>query len=306
MKMLSTGRSGHACAGWARNAAIAKALFLVVLVAGVLSGCAEIPQQQFQVYLSAFGKARGAAEEVLADYSAAEKQLAELEAKVTPTPENSLPYPIRYEPATGEQGQLDAVAVRFLALEAVSNYNDALAQLASGQSVDAAQSSIGKFAGVVGQIAVLGGASLPNICPAIQALQTLVGVIEKARLAGEFRKAVRDGAPVVAQIFDVLREDTRDHYGLRFALANREHILLEAQGAENQVVKNALEKNEAGMRALKDTLDSYNNLLLATKSAILNLAKESAKPAEFDATAARLIEIATQLKRDLAAYHLHV
>jgi len=49
-------------------------------------------------------------------------------------------------------------------------------------------------------------------------------------------------------------------------------------------------------------LDAYNALLDTTRAALLELAHESARPADLDSILARVIPVVIQLKRDLAAY----
>lgn len=269
-----------------------------------VSGCAQIPTAEFSAYTQAFENARPAAEAVLADYSAAKEELARLEQAGAPAADApDLPYPATYEPPVDGAETLDDVAVRFLALQAIADYNAALAQLVEGGSVAAASRSIDGFAAAVGQLATVGGVALPGpIGPAVAALQTVAAEIERARLAGEFAAAVRDGAPVVAQMIDILKADTADHYGLRFALANRERILLETSGDDAPLVAAALSDNKLKMEKLRDVLDQYNKLLDVTRAALLRLAQASARPADLHAVLARLIPVVIQLKRDLEAY----
>jgi hypothetical protein len=279
--------------------------FVLLLCCAALAGCAQIPAAEFTAYTQAFEQARPAAEAVLADYSAAKEELARLEQANAPAPaaEATLPYPASYEPPSNGTEALDDVAVRFLALQAITDYNAALGQLVEGGSVAAANQSIDGFAAAVGQLAALGGIALPApVGPAVAALQTVAAEIEKARLAREFQEAVRDGAPVVAQMIDILKADTVDHCRLRFALANRELILLETGDDGSPVVATAIADNKAKMEKLRGVLDNYNALLDVTRAALLELSQETARPADLDAIVARVIPVVIQLKRDLEAY----
>jgi len=295
--------------------------FVVLLCCAVVAGCAQIPVAQFTAYTQAFDAARPAAEAVLADYSSAKEELDQLEAEraaeQAATPVVAMaPYSTGYEAPSNGLDSPDDVTIRFLALQAITDYNAALGQLVGGASVEVQSQSIDGFVGAVSQLATLGGVALPAIGPAVAALQTVAAEIEKARLAGEFQDAVRDGAPVVAQMVDILKQDTESHYGLRFALANEEWTLLdadlkvlEAQDDGSGVVTAAIEDhkarladNESRMEKLKDVLDAYNALLDTTRAALLELAHESARPADLDSILARVIPVVIQLKRDLAAY----
>lgn len=276
---------------------------LLFLCSLFLGACAEIPTAQFDAYTHAFNEARPAAEAVLADYSAAKDELARLERDraLAETP-GGLPYPATYAPPPDATQTLDDVSVRFLALQAIADYNAALGQLVEGGSVDAARTSVGGFVTTVGQIVAMGGVALPAIGPAVAALQTVAAEVEKARLAAEFADAVRKGAPVVAQIIDVLKADTVDHYGLRFALASRELVRFEAADDGGPLTAKAIADNKARMEKLAGVLDSYNALLDATRAALLQLARETARPADLDAIVGRVIPVVIQLKRDLEAY----
>ena len=278
-------------------------LLLCVCCFFFVAGCAQIPTAQFDAYARAFDEARPAAAAVLADYSAAQEELARLEQANAPAPAAAnLPYAATYQPPANDAQVLDDVAVRFLALQAIGDYNAALGQLVEGGSVDAASRSIDGFVGAVGQIAALGGVALPAIGPAVAALQTVAAAVEKARLAGEFADAVRDGAPLITQMIDVLKADTADHYGLRFALATRELVLLEASDDGGELTARAIADNKAGMEKLKAVLDAYNALLDTTRAALLELSRETARPADLDAMLSRMIPVVIQLKRDLEAY----
>src|SRR5690606_38828235 len=150
--------------------------FSVLLCFLASVGCAQIPVARFDAYTQAFDSARPAAETVLADYSAAKEDLARLEQENAPAPEAVAlqPYPAPYQPPVDGAGALDDVAVRFLALQAIGDYNAALAQLVEGGSVAAAAQSIDGFVAAAGQLATQGGLALSGpVAPAVAALQTL-------------------------------------------------------------------------------------------------------------------------------------
>jgi hypothetical protein len=112
------------------------------------------------------------------------------------------------------------LTVRRAAWRVIARYNEALADLAEGRSDEEAQSAVGSFGMAIGNfIQAATGSAVPGLAQLVGLAQTVTGVIEQARRAKEFKKAVRTGAPLVIQILDALHADAGDQYTIRQALA---------------------------------------------------------------------------------------
>jgi hypothetical protein len=137
-----------------------------------------------------------------------------------------LPYPATFTPPSG--GGLiknEEIVVRLQALEVIAHYNDLLATLAEGKSVDQLKTGVSDFAASIQSLASgVAATTLPGVGQAIPLLQTVAGELEKARLREEFKKAVAKGQHGVNGILDVFIADTSSYYSMRLAFANRQRL----------------------------------------------------------------------------------
>lgn len=184
----------------------------------LLSGCPSIPQKELKAYRDAFDQARTGSQEVIMDYGAAKAEVdkrvaARAAAKAKPVPAAPPPlFPASYKPAvTSAATKGDGVSERIRALEVIARYNQVLADLAEGKSVEQVQSGAQQLVGAL-QGAV-------NLAPGVGPLVSdLAGAIEKARTRAEFAEAVRKGEQSVNKIFDFLMEEIPKYYEIRVDL----------------------------------------------------------------------------------------
>jgi hypothetical protein len=133
----------------------------------------------------------------------------------------------------GEVKGVGAVASRLRAWEVIGRYNDALATLAEGKSVDEART---KTAGLIESLKSLpeqfkSVANLAgDIAPFARPIAEVVALMEQAVLQHRFREAVANATPVVRDyITQVLVPDAQNMYNVRLGLhvvAYQEHMAL--------------------------------------------------------------------------------
>jgi hypothetical protein len=196
---------------------------------------------------------------------------------------------------------LSAEDARSLAWEVIAEYTAVLARLNAGESVKEVKQTTGRLFDLATTIA---GSSFPGGGALVALLQNVAGDIEKARLAAEFKKAVLTGAPMVrAIISQVLLEDIQDHYRLRATLASEDYAAVQFEpnlDAEGKKIKQARILDES--KAFAGTLDAYEALLRRTNASLEAMERATNRPIDFTTEANRLLDIASDLKRQWAAY----
>ncbi|MBE0623317.1 MAG: hypothetical protein IH606_00770 [Burkholderiales bacterium] len=223
------------------------AIALIVL----LSGCAQIPKEEFGKYSDTFEQVRGVTEILIDDFENAQKVVKRTRGTASAT---------RFAPTFDPQQLLSAarrppdIAARIAALDAVSNYNQALLALAEGRGVDSAKALTGGLFGLAASFA-------PQVKLVDGLVTSVIAAVERARTQAEFVRAYRlavsdascgpaavqaaaDSArptsetagtsaaapsttgiaqrcgPIIPAIFAYLMEDTRNYYDARVALSN--------------------------------------------------------------------------------------
>lgn len=205
---------------------------LVIPTILLLAGCFHIPKREFSQYRQTFAQVHTTAGDILLDFDQALKKAKERQAaqeQGQDAPAVRPPYPADLKAFEAKRGgeKLDDIEVRRRALQVITQYNDLLTQLAEGKSAQEVKSSASGLVNAVGKfVTIAGGSGVPGLSAIATIVSTLAELVEKARTRAEFSRAVREGRPVIEKIIDALIEDRRDHYGLRFDLAQEERLLI--------------------------------------------------------------------------------
>jgi len=206
--------------------------FIDGIVFGLLSllitGCAHIPTQEFSEYRSAFAEVQVVSEAVLIDFAAA------TEAAESRTNKHTSRVLFSTE-LNGTDDTPTAVEVRRATLRAIERFNNVLTTLAEGKSVGELQNAAGGFVEAAGNFiaAASQGAPVPGLSSIVGIVKTLTGELEKARLRKEFKKAVRNGAPIIEKMLIALIDERSDHIILRADEANLRHIRILADTTQS-------------------------------------------------------------------------
>ena len=190
---------------------------IVLTIALALSACTRIPNAELSQYRTAFDKASTVKDEVLINFDTA---VAEATSFVTDNSEqanSTSPFP---SSLNASQTGPDATAVRQSAWRVIERYNATLSDLAEGKSDESVKSAIGGFGQSIGKLMQAAtGTTIPGFGAIIELAQTIGGRVEEARRANEFRRAIREGGPLVHRILDALYEDANDQYTIKQALS---------------------------------------------------------------------------------------
>jgi len=235
-------------------------IFIAVGLAFLLSACGQIPTRELSQYRSAFAEVQGASVAVLIDYSEAIEAANKRKDSAT---RPAAVAPKRFSTELDSVGkQPDAIEVRRNALLTIETYNNVLLTLAEGKSVESVQASAGGFINAASEFAVSAGSkAVPGLSAIVDAVQIIVGEMEKARLRQEFEQAVRKGAPVIKKMVGLLIEDRQDHLALRADEANLHHVEV-VNDITSQIVEVrslfSSRKAPAGDNPLPDVQDALN------------------------------------------------
>ncbi|OGT82918.1 MAG: hypothetical protein A3H91_12225 [Gammaproteobacteria bacterium RIFCSPLOWO2_02_FULL_61_13] len=200
------------------------AVSLLVFVAS----CAQIPTAELAQYRSASAEVQKAAEGILIDFAAI-KEASEAEQKRKEAEKAAPKGPVLFSTALeySSVAQPDAVTVRRTALRTIDNFNNTLATLAEGKSVEAVQTAAGGAVEAANNfIVAAGAAAVPGLGALIGVVKTLVGELEKAGLREEFDKAVRNGTPTILKMLEALIAERQDHITLRAIAADNQQVKL--------------------------------------------------------------------------------
>lgn len=205
---------------------------LVISTILFLAACSQVPKREFSQYKQTFAQVHTTAADILLDFDQALKKAKERQAaqeQGQDAPVVRPPYPADLKAFEGKRGseKVDDIEVRRRALQVITQYNDLLTELAEGKSAQEVKSSASGLVNAVGKfVTIAGGSGVPGLSAIATIVSTLAELVEKARTRAEFSRAVRKGRPVIEKIIDALIEDRRDHYGLRFNLAQEERLLI--------------------------------------------------------------------------------
>ncbi len=187
-------------------------LAVILLIFFLTFGCMHTPTQELTQYRNAFSQVQVVSEEILIDFSDA-KERAEKREAIKKT-QSSGPAILFSTELTDDVE--DAIDVRRNALRVIDKYNNVLVTLAEGKSVETVQSAAGGLMNAIDSfITATAGSAVPGLSAVVDSAKLLFGYLEKARLRGEFEKAVRDGAPVVHKILIELRNERQEHLNFR-------------------------------------------------------------------------------------------
>lgn len=243
----------------------------LIAVTVALAACSQIPVSELTQYREAFGQVNETSESVLVEFDQALEQsrtivaIRETEAAEEGT-ERVAPYPVEFEDFLKQLGAPDGqdIETRRRALRVVAQYNDVLAQLAEGKSVESVKASAGGLVEGLGKFVVAAsGAAVPGLSALTSLAETLAAQIEKARLRAEFEKAVKDGAPLVDGILDAFVADASDHYKLRAVIASEQRALIMGDAvAQVRGLRDLLRGHAAPDMDLVAVQDQLNTTLL--------------------------------------------
>jgi len=275
-----------------------KRWMLLPAVLSLVCGCASIPTESLNAYVGSVGEARQAGQTLLADWRSAR---AESDRRTSVANQPTELIPLVRTNAASAGNILSSEDVRALAWEAIAEYTAVLARLNAGESVSDVKQTTGRLFALASNIA---GSAVPGGGALVTLLQELAGHIEQARLAAEFKKAVRAGAPIVRRIInEVLLPDINSHYGLRATLTGEDYaaVLVEDDlDADGKKLKQARILDE--FNAFKGSLDAYEALLVKTGKSLEAMESAVDRPIDFAVEANALLDLTTNLKQHWTAY----
>lgn len=281
------------------NRSVALLLFSVLLIA---AGCAAIPQAELTAYTTAINAARDAGQAITQDWQAARSEFERRETVRNPPPAVSPPpIPLTWIPPTPNGTPPNAEQVRLMAWQAIADYTAILAVLNAGESVDAVKASTGRLVTLVGKVGSVAGSTIPGIGALGNLFKEFAGELEKARLAAEFKKAIKSGVPMVRAMLQVFRQDTTDHYRLRAALASEDYARIDQTVTSDELkLKQSRIRDE--INEFRKGLAEYVRLLDQTDRSIVALKQAADKPIDFADQTNRLLNISIVLRQHWGAY----
>ena len=198
---------------------------------------------------------------------------------------------------------MTAEKVRLLAWKTVGEYTAILAALNAGESVESVKHSVGQLYNVVGTVSKAAAGSVPGGAALLSLFKELAAELEKARLAEEFTKAVRGGAPKVRAMLAVFRQDTVDHALLRASLAAADYERVDLEtGLSDREQRLKKARIKAANDEFRKSLDTYVRLLDQTDSSLVALETAVERPVDFVGEANRMLDIALDLRQHWDAY----
>src|SRR5262249_16103688 len=96
--------------------------------------------------------------------------------------------------------------------------------LADGKSADELKSSVAGLADSLRVVGNLAGIASPAFAAVGQLAAAVADQLERARLNKEFAEALKNGAPIVDKMFQVLTDDIASHYQLRAGFNNEKRL----------------------------------------------------------------------------------
>jgi hypothetical protein len=278
---------------------------LAILAGLFLSACTSIPQAELQAFTDAVTAAKNTSETIVADWQAAKSEFQRRqEARKPPPPvtaANAQPFPFERTPISARTNVIDPGDARLLAWEAIGEYTNTLARLNAGESVDTVKKTSGRLFEIGLKIS---GCAIPGSDALVAILQELSGMLEKARLAAEFNKAIKAGTPVIIRIIDqILLPDIQDHYRLRAVLASDDNVGVVMDASLSPEDKRLKQKRIADQfAAFGAAMDSYESLLIKTKATISAMETPNRSPDALMSDANNLLDTMMALKKNWAAF----
>lgn len=195
----------------------------------LLTACAGPPPvREIRVYDAAFDRARSAGQAVLDE--AASAVAVKEQAERADFGEGGGLYPESFDPEVAsldaETAVPDVIRVRYLALQTVADYNEALLALAEGRPLEQVQGQVATLGQTVEALLPLvgiAGGPLPGL--AIGGLQSAIAAAETARERAAVERAILAAHADVDGIIAALIADTPDLYAL---LRTRRELELDA------------------------------------------------------------------------------
>ena len=180
-------------------------LIALVLAGGVsiaLSGCTTVPAKEFGGYRDAFGKARGAAEEILTDYAAARVEFQEQKKKKSKPAKPGRPAPLTDSIDAFDNANIDHIAIRIQAWDAIAKYNEALARLAEGRSTAEVATAVDGLVSSLSQSPLSELTQFASqVTPFLGTLKALLTEAESEAARQRFYSGLRSGMPLIKQQF---------------------------------------------------------------------------------------------------------
>ncbi len=213
--------------GWRGRSPI---LCMWIAIAGVMAlamtGCAGVPSEDLRAYADAYEQAKTAGVQIYKEYLpsalAQQRAASETAAGAVAPPVADDPYlaeflgPRKWVSIAPETCDIFAdapdVLARCQALVAVSDYNQVLLRLDSGESAEALMGRVGQIKGVVDGLITLAAATpaAPFLLAGSTLFAPLSGILGEALTLREraiLRAKLNEGAPLVAEMLALLRSD---------------------------------------------------------------------------------------------------
>jgi len=281
------------------------AMILLLIMVLMNAGCVSIPKNEIANYNKAISSAREAGEQMTQDWQAAkaEQERREQARIPAPPPEDPAPIPLTWTPPANGSEKLSAEKIRLLAWETIGEYTSILVALNAGESVESVKSSVGRLYDLVDKIATAAGSGIPGGDALVLLFKALGEQLEKARLAEEFKKAIKGGAPKVRQMLKVFRDDAESHYMLRASLAASDYERVDLEDSlsdKEKKIKKA--RIKASIEAFQKSLQNYVLLINETLKNLKAMEDALDRPINYRSEANHMLDIAITLKQHWVAY----
>jgi hypothetical protein len=246
--------------------------FAIVAAAAVLSSCsALIPKQELQSFRASFVEAQKAGDllydEISVIIDATEGRGAVCGKDRSGTPKCFDPHQVSSSTRRHED---PSVRARRLALELVSEYTLALVEVAEGARSQQLKDNIGQATNLAKGLAGLGSSFLPGLPallggPVVDTFTNLAVRLEGARSAGDIRQSLINERATIAELIDLLIEDTSTMYEIYYRY--RQVRALQPGAAAMDEIRKAADYHEA--------LTAYVLILQRSKAAHENLVESA-------------------------------
>ncbi len=208
-----------------------KTFAIVLLFSLLVGGCTAVPTVEFASYKKAYDDVKSESEKLLVELDAVFQLEAEINSKKEQQKKNPAPnYPFPLSSVTMDRSEPGAkdVQARRLTLDLISQFNTLLSVLAAGRSPQEVQASAKGLIGGLNELGVLAGVGGGSLIPfgneAASLLGTILVKIEAAQNREQFIKAIRAGAPLMANVFIQLQKDADEIYRIRALDARRRYV----------------------------------------------------------------------------------
>jgi hypothetical protein len=187
-----------------------------------ISGCATVPQKEFDSYVQAFNETKEASEQLILDLDAAKKHAEKIKVGRNPPAKKISPFPAKVNLEAFGSPSLDEIDARREALEVVSRFNTVLIQLAAGKKPEEIKSSVDSLIDGLNGIAGFLDTTLPIPDVASGLITTVIDQLQKAHNRMQFVAAMKKGTPIIDGILELLRRDAEDIYEIMARVAKQD------------------------------------------------------------------------------------